>query len=54
MKRRQPERFNPIGPSEDGPSGPAWKRLLWFAGIALASGAVVAIVAYGLRGLLFL
>ena len=54
MKRRQPERFKPVGPSENSASNPAWKRLLWFAGIALASGAVVAIVAYGLRGLLFI
>lgn len=48
------EHFTPVGPSEDRPSSPAWKRLLWFVGIALASGAVVAIVAYALRGLLFL
>ena len=48
------DQFGPVGPSEEDVSSPVWKRLLWFVGIALASGAVVAIVAYALRGLLFL
>ena len=31
---------------------PLWKRLSWFAGLAVASALVVALVAYGLRALL--
>jgi hypothetical protein len=32
--------------------GPLWRRLAWFFGIAIASAAMVALVAYGLRALL--
>ena len=32
--------------------GPLWKRLLWFFGLAVASGLTVAAVAYGLKALL--
>ena len=32
--------------------GPLWKRLLWFVGLAVASGLTVAAVAYGLKALL--
>ena len=31
---------------------PLWRRLAWFFGIALASTAVTALVAYGLKALL--
>lgn len=34
-------------------SGPLWKRLAWFAGLALAASAVTATVAYVLRALPF-
>lgn len=40
----------PPGPGE--PPQPVWKRLVWFAGIATASAAATAIVAYALKGLL--
>ena len=44
-----------IGPSEDqSKNSPAWKQFAWFVGLSIASGAVVAVVAYALRGLLFL
>jgi len=32
---------------------PLWRKLAWFAGLALASSAVTVLVAYGLRALLF-
>ncbi|MBA3050071.1 MAG: DUF2474 domain-containing protein [Brevundimonas sp.] len=41
----------PPGPGE--PSGPLWKRLAWFAALAVAASAVTATVAYGLRALPF-
>lgn len=47
-------KFNPVAPANDNSAGPAWKKLIWFLGIAAASGAAVATVAYALRGLLFL
>ncbi len=49
------ERFGPVGPPERGePPQPLWRRLLWFAGLAVASVTVVSAVAYALRGLLFI
>lgn len=33
--------------------GPLWKRLAWFAGLALATSTATALVAYGLRALPF-
>jgi len=39
-------------PDEDAASGPLWKRLAWFFGLALAGTFSVAVVAYGLRALL--
>ena len=42
----------------DGPPGPddrrrpLWRRLAWFAGLALASALATALVAYGLKSLL--
>ncbi len=51
-----PELF-PISPPPDGDSDgkrPLWVRLAWFAGLAAASGAVVAITAYALRAVLFI
>ncbi|MEM5518410.1 hypothetical protein WNY37_15750 [Henriciella sp. AS95] len=47
--------LEPEGPDETGASQrPIGKRLLWFVGLAAASVIVVAVVAYALRGLLFL
>ncbi len=41
------------GPPEPGePRPPLWRGLLWFVGLALASTAVVATVAYALRALI--
>lgn len=34
-------------------TGPLWKRLLWFAGLAVAGATVTATAAYALRALLF-
>ena len=49
------DRFQPQGPDETNEAGgPLGRRLLWFAGLALASLAVVAATAYLLRGLLFI
>lgn len=31
---------------------PLWKRLLWFAGLAIGGAMAVAVVAYGLKALL--
>lgn len=50
-----PELF-PIAPPPEGDSDvkrPLWVRLAWFAGLAVASGTVVAITAYALRAVLF-
>lgn len=33
------------------PRRPPWKRLAWFFGLAVASGAVAAAIAYGLRAM---
>jgi hypothetical protein len=45
--------IEPQGPPEPGePAAPLHRRLLWFAGLALASAAVVALVAYALKALL--
>lgn len=41
----------PPGPGED--SGPLWRRLAWFFGLALAASGLTAIVAYALRALPF-
>ncbi len=50
-----PELF-PIAPPPEDDSDvkrPLWVRLTWFAGLAAASGAAVAITAYALRAVLF-
>lgn len=47
-------KFEPVEPANDNSSGPVWKKLIWFFGLALVSGLVVALVAYALRGLLFI
>ena len=49
------DRFGPIGPPEqDDARQPLWRRLLWFVGLATVSVTVVSVVAYALRGLLFI
>jgi hypothetical protein len=41
------------GPPEPGaPARPLWRRLAWFAGLALASSAATIAVAYALKALL--
>jgi len=39
-------------PREDEPLPPLYRRLGWFLGLALASAAATAVVAYALRALL--
>ena len=39
-------------PGEDEPLPPLYRRLGWFLGLALASAAATAVVAYALRALL--
>jgi hypothetical protein len=39
-------------PEPGAPLPPLWKRLAWFAGLAIAGTLSVAIVAYGLKALL--
>jgi hypothetical protein len=39
-------------PEPGAPSSPLWRRLAWFVGLALASTAVTATVAYGMKALL--
>lgn len=39
-------------PGPDDPPRPLWRRLAWFAGLALASLAATGVVAYGLKALL--
>lgn len=47
--------FEPAPPPEEGAQERSLAtRIGWFVGLALASGAVVAVVAYVLRGLLFI
>lgn len=47
--------IEPVPPPEPGqPAAPLWKRLAWFAGLALAGLIVVGAVAYGLRALPFM
>ncbi|WP_143435375.1 DUF2474 domain-containing protein [Henriciella aquimarina] len=47
--------IEPQGPDETGAGArPLWQRLLWMAGLALASLTVVAATAYLLRGLLYI
>jgi hypothetical protein len=43
--------MRPVGPTEE-ETGPLWKRLAWFVGIAASAGLGTATVAYGLRALL--
>jgi len=40
-------------PGSDEPSGPLWKKLVWFAGLCIAGSVSVAVVAYVLRALPF-
>jgi hypothetical protein len=48
-----PATIEPEGPPEPGaPLAPLWKRLAWFAGLAVAGAGVTALAAYGLRALL--
>lgn len=47
--------FDPAPPPEEGASKRSLaSQFAWFVGLAMASGIVVAIVAYVLRGLLFI
>lgn len=46
--------FRPVAPDEKDEGSSLVRKLLWFAGLAIASGTVVAVTAYILRGLLFL
>ncbi|THD59489.1 DUF2474 domain-containing protein [Phenylobacterium sp.] len=39
-------------PEPGAPLAPLWKRLSWFAGLAVSGAAATAIVAYALRALL--
>ncbi|MDP2011981.1 MAG: DUF2474 domain-containing protein [Phenylobacterium sp.] len=39
-------------PEPGAPLPPLWKRLAWFAGIAVASTTVVAVVAYAMKAVL--
>ena len=39
-------------PREDEPLGPLWKRVAWFAGLAIVGAASTAAIAYALRLLL--
>jgi hypothetical protein len=41
------------GPPEPGqPQGPLWKRLAWFAGLAVSASLATALVAYAMKALL--
>jgi hypothetical protein len=41
------------GPPEPGdPSPPLWSKLAWFAGLAVASGLAVAVVAYAMKAVI--
>lgn len=45
----------PAPPPDEGVAAqPLWRKLAWFAGLAVLSGASVAVAAYALRALLFL
>ena len=46
--------IEPQPPPETGASaGPLWRRLAWFAGLAVAGSALTAAAAYAMRALLF-
>lgn len=48
-----PLTIEPVGPpGEDEPPRPVWVKLGWFFGLALASAALVAALAYLLRALI--
>ncbi len=45
--------IDPVGPPERGEARPPlWRRLVWFAAIALAATVATALVAYGLKAVL--
>jgi hypothetical protein len=39
-------------PEPDDPHRPLWRRVAWFAGLALMSGLATVLAAYGLKALL--
>jgi uncharacterized protein involved in exopolysaccharide biosynthesis len=46
--------IDPVPPPDpDEATGPLWKRLAWFAALALAASGLTAVVAYVLRALPF-
>lgn len=51
---RRPAIIRPVPPPEPGEdSGPLWRRLAWFFGIAAAASGLTAVAAYALRALPF-
>ena len=49
-----PAIIEPERPPEPGEAaGPLWRRLCWFAGLAVAGSAVTLAAAYAMRALLF-
>lgn len=46
--------FRPRGPDNAAENSPIWKKLGWFAVLALGGLITVAVTAYVLRGILFM